>query len=80
MGLGKGRKSRGKMIFLFYFSSRDFRLQFFLCHRWQQMFCENMNVEFSIKYQYTPGPRLMRIHLVRYSTSARSGKVPQIFT
>jgi len=27
----------------------------------------------------TPGPRIMRIHLVRYSTSARSGKNPQIF-
>jgi len=28
----------------------------------------------------TPGPRIMRIHLVQYSTSARSGKNPQIFT
>ena len=25
----------------------------------------------------TPGPRIMRIHLVQYSTSARSGKNPQ---
>jgi hypothetical protein len=30
--------------------------------------------------QSTPGPRLMRIHLVQNSTSARSGNVPQIFT
>ena len=30
------------------------------------------------KFPITPGPRLMRIHLVRYSTSARSGKIPQI--
>ena len=28
----------------------------------------------------TPGPRIMRIHLVRYSTSARFEKNPQIFT
>ena len=28
----------------------------------------------------TPGPHLMQIHLVRYSTTARSGKNPQIFT
>ena len=28
----------------------------------------------------TPGPRIMRIQLVQYSTSARSGKNPQIFT
>jgi hypothetical protein len=28
----------------------------------------------------TPGPRLMLIHLVQYSTSARSRKEPQIFT
>ena len=28
----------------------------------------------------TPGPRIMRIQLVRYSTSARSGKNPQVFT
>ena len=36
------------MISLFYFSSRDFHLHFFLCHRWQQMFCEKINVEFSV--------------------------------
>ena len=29
---------------------------------------------------YTPGPHLMRIHLVRYSTSAKFGKNPKIFT
>ena len=29
---------------------------------------------------YTPGLSIMRIHLVPYSTSARSGKNPQIFT
>ena len=28
----------------------------------------------------TPGPRLMRIHLVRNSTSANFGKTPKIFT
>ena len=36
------------MISLIYFSSRDLHLHFFLCHRWQQMFCENINVEFSL--------------------------------
>ena len=32
------------------------------------------------KNQHTPGPRLMRIHLVRNSTSANFGKTPKIFT
>ena len=27
----------------------------------------------------TPGPRILRIHLKRYSTSAKFGKNPQIF-
>ena len=31
-------------------------------------------------YVCTPGPRLMRIHLVRNSTSANFGKTPKIFT
>ena len=35
------------MISSFYFSLSDLHLQFFLCHRWQQMFCENIYVKFS---------------------------------
>jgi hypothetical protein len=31
-------------------------------------------------FDYTPGPHLMQIHLVRYSTSARFEKNPKIFT
>ena len=31
-------------------------------------------------FVYTPGPRLMQIHLVQNSTSARFGKIPQILT
>ena len=31
-------------------------------------------------FVYTPGPRLMRIHLVQNSTSAKFGESPEIFT
>ena len=31
-------------------------------------------------FSHTQGPRLMRIHTVRYITSARFGNYPQIFT
>ena len=38
-----------------------------------------LKVPVSIKV-VTPGPRKMQIHFVRYTTSARFGKNPQIFT
>ena len=42
--------------------------------------CNNLNSHngFIRADQYTPGPHLMRIHLVRYSTSARNGKYSNI--
>ena len=46
--------------------------------------CFAMRPTMSQTYNYyqknTPGPHIMRIHLVRNSTSARFGKNPQIFT
>ena len=36
-----------------------------------------MNLAF---FTSTPGPRIMRIHLVRYSTSGMFEKNPQIYT
>ena len=42
--------------------------------------CRGCTMGLNYLLMSTPGPRLMRIHLVQYSTSARSGKVPQIFT
>ena len=41
---------------------------------------EVSEIEYAYRKESTPGPCIMRIHLVRYSTSARSGKNPKIFT
>ena len=34
----------------------------------------------SFKIRFTPGPRIMQIHLVRYSTGVRFGKSLEIFS
>ena len=40
---------------------------------------EILAIEYNQCETNTPGPHLMRIHLVQYSTSVRPGKNPQVF-